>query len=702
MSSSFQQVFIDEAVEIFGSLENDLIALETSSGDTELINKIFREMHTLKGSGSMFGFTNLARFAHGLETLFDAVRNNHLVVNQEIISISLESLDFMKALIDKQDTADKARFDSLSGTIHSLLPAQSETAATKVPLPQAQESAPNEIPKVYRISFKPDKDIFIKGINPVVLLKNLASLGRTFVFTHEESVPLIGEMDPELCHLSWTIILITGKPLDEIRDIFIFVEVSAKISIDELYHTTRELEEQSIPLLGEILHEKGDISAEDITRILDKKPLFGDQAISLGITTPEKVASALFEQQTIRTLQKNVQTQVSSSTIRVQHEKLDTLTNSVSELVTLQARLTQFAESQRGAELGAIAEYLEKLTSSLRDTVMMIRMIPVEEGFSSMHRLVRDLAKALGKEVQLTIVGGDTELDKTVIDNLKDPMMHLVRNSIDHGIESPEKRIAAGKPAKGTITISAEHRGAHALISVSDDGRGLDGVKIRSTAINKGLISPDDARTDRDIYQLIFLPGFSTAEKTTDVSGRGVGMDVVKRNIEMIRGEVSLDSVPGKGSTVNMKLPITMAIIDGLLFSVADELFVVNISVVSECVELTSAIQLAAGERDILKLRDTIVPYVYLRDILNIPGTPPEHQQIIIINTHEQTLGLVVDSVAGKHQTVVKSTGRVFSNVREVTGATILGNGRIALILDTNIIAQKVHELQSTYQRAVA
>ena len=379
-----------------------------------------------------------------------------------------------------------------------------------------------------------------------------------------------------------------------------------------------------------------------------------------------------------------------ASTIRVHNEKLNVLTNAVSELVTLQARLTQFAEAKKEGELTAIAEYLEKLTSSLRDTVMMIRMVPVEEGFSSMHRLARDLAKDLGKDVRLSIVGGDTELDKTVIDNLKDPLMHLVRNSIDHGIESPEERTAAGKPAAGQITLRAEHMGSHVVVTGSDDGRGLDAKKIFAKAVEKGLVQPSDTLSDQEIFQYIFLPGFSTAEKTTAVSGRGVGMDVVKRNIESIRGEVSIESAPGRGTSIKMKLPISLAIIDGLLFSAGRELFVINIALVSECLELTPEIKNAAGGENILMLRGAIIPYVHLRNLLNIPGAPPDHEQIIILQTQDQTLGIVVDSVRGKHQTVVKATGRLFTNVKEVTGATILGDGRIALILDVNALAHKV------------
>lgn len=694
MNPSFQKAFIDEAQELFVALEKDLVTLESNTSDIELINKIFREMHTLKGSGAMFGFAQLSKFAHELETLFDHVRNKKLCITPEIISVSLESLDFLKLLCD--DTEDKnsdlEREKYLVDAIHSLLPDQDSSISNVIKLDCANEKPIESKQRILRISFKPEKDVLTKGINPILLFRNLDALGKIFCFAHEEDIPQLNEINPEYCYTYWTCILITTASIDEVKDVFIFVEGSCDLKINEIFNSETDLEESSIPLIGQILLSKGDITEKELDTVTKRHKLFGEHAVELGFTSSEKVASALFEQNTIQTVKKEIVNHNSSSSIRVQNERLDILTNAVSELVTLQARLTQFSEARKEVELTTITEYLEKLTSSLRDTVMMIRMIPVEEGFTSMHRLVRDLAKDLKKEVKLSIIGGDTELDKTVIDNLKDPMMHLIRNCIDHGLESPEQRIATGKPETGQIIIKAEHIGSHVIISVIDDGKGLDTQKILERAIEKGIASTSNKLTDDEIFKFIFLPGFSTAEKTTNVSGRGVGMDVVKRNVESIRGEVSIESVKGSGTTINMKLPISLAIIDGLLFTVGDELFVVNISSVSECLELTPEIKNASGEQNILKLRDCIVPYVYLRSMLNIPGKTPEHEQIIIVNAHDQILGFVVDSVEGKHQTVVKSTSRMFSNVKEITGATILGDGRIALILDANVLANKVNK----------
>lgn len=691
MTPSFQQKFKEEAQEIFQALEGDLLTLETNPTDRELIDKIFRGLHTLKGSGAMFGFDRLAHFAHEVETLFDLVRTDKLSISAPIISLSLEACDHLKFVLDgpPMTTADEEREQGLVSAIQAYLPPADTPEAASPPVAQAARSGSSQ--KIIRIYFKPDRELFIKGINPVVLFNNLNALGRCFVFAHEEAVPPLGQINPESCYLFWTCLLISDASMDAIRDVFIFTEGSCELSIEEIAGSPVELEERAIPLIGEILFNKGDISQNDIETVLSGQRRFGESIVALGATTPEKVASALFEQSALKTIKTEFQTQTAASSIRVHNEKLDILTNAVSELVTLQARLTQYAEAKRQSELTAIAEYLEKLTSSLRDTVMMIRMVPVEEGFTAMHRLVRDLAKNLEKEVSLVIIGGDTELDKAVIDNLKDPMMHLVRNCIDHGLESPAERVGAGKSPSGTVTIKAEHVGSHVTISVSDDGKGLNAKKIMAKAVEKGLVSASETLSERQIYELIFVPGFSTAEKTTNVSGRGVGMDVVKRTIESIRGEVLIDSQPGQGTTITMKLPLTLAIIDGLLFSVENELFVVNISAVSECLELTPEIRKAAAGRNILKLRDMVVPFVHLRSILNISGQPPEHEQIIIIHTHEQTLGLVVDAVAGKHQTVVKMTGRLFANVKEVTGATILGDGRIALILDVNCIANKAN-----------
>lgn len=687
MKESLHKIFMEEAQEIFISLENDLIALEKEKSN-ETIDKIFREIHTLKGSGAMFGFSRLSAFAHELETLFDFLRIGKITVTGEVISLSLESLDLLKAMLYNQNFQDNDREIHLLNSIHSLLPlsnAKNINTQDEKPVKELKKL------RTLRITFKPEIDILLRGINPFVLLQNVSALGDFFCFAHEESIPVINKIIPEHCYTYWSCILITDRSIDEVKDIFIFAEGSCELKVDEIYLNIHDSEKSSFPLIGEILLAKGDITQKEIDSILNSRKLFGEQAVELGFTSNEKVESALFEQNIIQTAKKDFIAHHLTSSIRVQNEKLDILTNAVSELVTLQARLTQFSEVRKEVELTTITEYLEKLTSSLRDTVMIIRMVHVEEGFSSMHRLVRDLSKELKKQVILNFIGGDTELDKAVIDNLKDPMMHLIRNCIDHGLETPEQRIAAGKDATGHITIKAEHNGSHVNISVIDDGRGMDSQRILSKAIEKGIISSAENLTENDIFKLIFLPGFSTAEKTTNISGRGVGMDVVKRNIESIRGETYIESIKGSGTTIKMKLPINLAIIDGLLFTVGDELFVVNISSVSECLELTPEIKAAAGEQNILRLRDCIIPFVYLRNILNIPGIPPDHQQIIIMNTHDQVLGFVVDSVEGKHQTVVKSTSRLFANVREVTGATILGDGRIALILDANLLAKKVN-----------
>ncbi len=687
-----KQAFMEEAKELLDALEKDFIALETNAGDSELINKVFRELHTVKGSGGMFGFDRLSKFVHDLETLYDLIRNNKLSLTQETISLSLKFVDFCQFLLNEPDENESLELEQqLIESVHNLIPPVTDEPRKKSKPAESESISLKQ--KVYRIQFIPDKDIFVKGINVSIIYNNLSSLGRCFSFAHEENIPEINDINPELCYTSWTFILTTSESINTIKDIFIFVEDSCKLTISEIFSSIAEIEDETMPLIGDILLSTGNITKEAIEQLINKRKLFGSEAVEMGFTTEDKVASALFEQKTIANVKKEVSSTIASSSIRVHNEKLDYLTNTVSELVTLQARLTQFSEAQKETELTSISEYLEKLTSSLRDTVMMIRMVPVEDGFTSMHRLVRDLSKELQKDVKLTITGGDTELDKTIIDTLKDPMLHLIRNCIDHAIEHPHERAALGKPEKGSITINAEHTGSHVIISVIDDGRGLDRDSIAKKAIEKGLVTTVENLSDTEIYQFIFLPGFSTAEKTTSISGRGVGMDVVKKNIESVRGEVFIETERGKGTTIRMKLPITLAIIDGLLFTVGNELFVVNIASVSECLELTQEIKNSAGGKNILKLRDIIVPFIYLRDILNIHGNSPEHEQIIIINTHDYTIGFVVDTVEGKHQTVVKTTGRLFSNVKEVTGATILGDGRIALILDPNFLAQKASKI---------
>jgi two-component system chemotaxis sensor kinase CheA len=412
-----------------------------------------------------------------------------------------------------------------------------------------------------------------------------------------------------------------------------------------------------------------------------------------GFVSQDKVEAALAEQKHVNELQEKQKIEQAVATIRVAADKLDKLVDLVGELVTVQARLTQKANTSNAPELLVISEEVERLTEELRDNTMSIRMVPIGATFSKFKRLVRDLSQSLQKEIELSTEGAETELDKTVIEQLNDPLVHIIRNSIDHGIESPNEREAAGKPREGMLHLSARHSGANVLVEISDDGNGLDSELIRSKAVERGIIQSDAALSEKEIFNLIFEPGFSTAKKVTGVSGRGVGMDVVKRTIDLLRGSVEIMSEKGTGTTITLKLPLTLSIIEGLLVAIGSNFFVLPLSSVEECLQLTHEDIARSHGRHIANVRGEITPYIRLREKFGIKGHMPDIEQIVITEVDRTRIGFVVDSVIGQYQTVIKSLGRVYRDVDGVSGATILGDGSVALIVDLNHL---VHSVERT------
>jgi two-component system chemotaxis sensor kinase CheA len=476
--------------------------------------------------------------------------------------------------------------------------------------------------------------------------------------------------------------------------VFIFVEDDCELTVQLIDAEGLLDDRQDYKKLGEILVERGDLPAAELDSFLAEKKRLGEALIEAGAVESGQVDSALAEQGRVQRLRRERQAAEVSDSIRVKSERLDKLVNLIGELVTVQARLSQLANHLPETQLFAVAEEIERLTWELRDQVLTIRMLPIGSTFSRFKRLVRDLGMELGKDVMLLTEGGETELDKTVIERLGDPLVHLIRNGIGHGIESPAARRAAGKPLKGRITLSAEHSGANVLISVADDGAGLDREKIRAKALERGLIAPQAELADRDIYNLIFLPGFSTAEQVSSVSGRGVGMDVVRQAIDSLRGSIEVSSEPGRGSRFTLKLPLTLAIIDGLLVNIGGEKYILPLADVEECIALTRAEAAATHGRNLVRVRDEIVPYVSLRDAFAITGERPEIEQIVIAGLGAGRVGFVVDHVIGENQTVIKNLGRFYQNLRGISGATILGDGHVALILDLPQLARQAEQVE--------
>ena len=531
-------------------------------------------------------------------------------------------------------------------------------AESAVPVPSAPPSiSPDEraVVRDWLIHFSPGPDLLRTGTNPLLLLRELKQMGSLQVTASVAGIPPLSELDPERCYVRWDLILTTGASRDEIRDVFIFVEDCCELSIE--------------PVAG-----------QSATQLSARQKSWEEQRANAGRRDCDK--------------------QDSASSIRVPAGKLDQFVNLVGELVTVQARLVEIAARRDDPEVTAVSEEVERLTTALRENSMSIRLLPIRATFERFRRLVHDLARDLHKEVELTIEGADTELDKTVIDQLNDPLMHLIRNSMDHGIESPEARQAAGKRPTATIHLAARHSGANVLISVSDDGRGIDADAVHARAIERGLTSADAKLTQAEIFSFILMPGFSTAKQVTDVSGRGVGMDVVNQSVEALRGSIDIASESGAGTSVTLRLPLTLAIIDGLLVRVDDAHYVLPLANTLECIELTSQDIERANGKHVANVRGEIIPYIRLRDFFGVRTERPEREQIMLAETEDGRYGFVVDEVLGDHQTVIKNLGRFYRHVQFVSGATILGNGSVALILDPHRLVQEAIRATSRSPRA--
>lgn len=694
-----KEIFREEASELLADLEDSLLELEESPEDMELVAKVFRSMHTIKGSGAMFGFDDIAAFTHEVETVYDMVRNGEIPVTKELVSQSLAARDHICSLLEGEGV-DQTRGEELVAAFQRFVPTQQPEPVVP-PATVDVESFPAAAPAAgdesrseatYRIRLKLAPDIVVTGTRPLSLLRELSELGPHQIVAHTHTVPLLDAIEPETCYFYWDVVLTTDQGIDAIKDVFIFVEDDAELRIDVIDDSSLSDADSGYLRIGEILLDRGDISQEELNAILSQDKPIGQKLIDAKVVPQENIDAALKEQEMVRNARSKRQVQETASSVRVPAERLDYLVDMVGELVTVQARLSQAAGMREDAELIAIAEEVERLTAELRDNSLNMRMLPIGTTFSKFKRLVRDLSNELGKDIELKTSGAETELDKTVIEKLNDPMVHLIRNSLDHGIEPPDVRVAAGKPKTGTVFLAAAHSGDSVEITIRDDGKGLDRDAIFAKGVEKGLISADAKLSDNEIFNLIFAPGFSTAKVVSNVSGRGVGMDVVKKAIDALRGSIAIDSQPGVGSTISIRIPLTLAIVESLLVSVDGESYALPLSIVEECVELTREDIARAHGRHLVNVRDQIVPYIPLRHEFESTTQPPDVEQVVITNLNGNRVGFVVDQVVGQHQSVIKTLGRMCKDVKGISGATILGDGTVALILDVNHLAKKIEQ----------
>ncbi|MBN1847254.1 MAG: chemotaxis protein CheA [Deltaproteobacteria bacterium] len=686
-SNRFMDAYRQEAEELLSEIEQAILDIEDDPEDREAVNRLFRCMHTIKGSGSMFGFDAIAEFTHHVETVLDKVRAGLVPVSKRLIDLVLASRDQIMMMLNeteghqKPDTGTRQKIiESLNAMLFESENDKTLSAEKDIGRPPSFDTTQGK-DMTYRIRFRPNREIFSRGMDPALLLDELREMGDCSIMAHTDGIPSIEKLDPESCYLYWDIILVTAKGINAVRDIFIFVEDDCDIRIDIVEAAEQNVEEP-VPRLGEILVERGDVIPETVTKALSEQKKIGELLVDSGSVSRGKVESALIEQQRLEKQRLSARV----GTVRVPSDRLDKLVNLVGELVITQARLSQVSADMNHAELVNPVEEIERLTTELRDSVLNIRMMPIGTTFSKFRRLVRDLSAELGKDIALITEGAETELDKTVIERLDDPLVHMIRNCIDHGIEPPAERKKKNKPETGTIRLAAAHKGANVVITIEDDGIGLDPDAIRLKAIEKGLIPKEAELTEKEILSRIFAPGFSTSEKITNLSGRGVGMDVVKKTIESLRGTVDVSSVKGKGTCITLKLPLTLAIINGLLVTIGDSYYVLPLATVEECTELTKEDVEKAHGANIMNVRGEIVPYVRLRDHFEMKENKPDLEHIVIADVYDKRIGFVVDHVVGGHQTVIKSLGPAFKGVKDVSGATILGDGTVALILDVNAL----------------
>jgi two-component system chemotaxis sensor kinase CheA len=709
-----RQAFVQESAEQLENMEDTLLLLEKNPGDPEAINTLFRSAHTIKGAAGVIECDFIVKFTHVQENVLDVLRDGEIQVSPDLIALLLQCKDHLGALLAVV-AADQAaptmeldaQSERLAAQLKSYLPGKSG-----LPEEVAEEEARVENlggntvgHDCWHISVRFGAEVMKHGMDPLAILRYLATLGEVAQLTTlVDTMPPAAEMDPEACYLGFEIDLRSSVDKASIERVFDFVRDECLLKILPPYSKVSEylqlidtLPEDSLRL-GEILVKSGALTQEELNEGLahqnltappmdesqpeaapEKRPI-GEILINKQVVQKEIVEAAVAKQTQVS--EKKAQ---EAKLIRVQADKLDSLINLVGELVIAGASAALLAQKSKDATLFEATSAITRLVDEIRDGALRLRMVQIGETFNRFHRVVRDVSKEMGKDIDLVITGAETELDKTVVEKISDPLMHLVRNAIDHGIEPRSVRAEAGKPEKGTVRLNAFHESGSIVIEVGDDGGGLNKERILAKAVEKGLVAEGVELPEQDVFKLIFEPGFSTAEQVTNISGRGVGMDVVRRNIEALRGSVHIDSRPGEGTTLAIRLPLTLAIIDGFLTGVGSAAYVVPLDLVEECIELTSEVT----NRDYLNLRGEVLPFVRLGEQFGQGRSSRRRQSVVVVRYAGQRAGLVVDELMGEFQTVIKPLGPVFSQLKGIAGSTILGSGEVALILDVpNLIAR--------------
>ena len=673
-----RQTYFQDCDELLGELESALMALDNGRADADTLNDAFRAIHSIKGGADILHFDRLVRFAHTFESVLDRLRLGRLVVDPELASLMLRAGDAVADLVraaqagaDMPEGYENELADALQSLTQAAGAAESlEAGAPEEPSAETAPAAPATPLRHYRIQLSPAADLFRQGNEPQLLMSALERLGSVKTVADASALPPLADLDAEHCYLRWTIDVRTAEGPEAIQDVF---DLAVDKSALEIVELTAQPAEAAIPAGGPESVADSATSAPAAASPSAPSPAPGAGSAA---NAPAKTATTV-------------------NSIRVDLEKLDYLVNLVGELVISQSMLAEQLSVLPADKFPTLSRSIEELTQharNLQDGVMAVRTQPVKSVFARMPRLVRDLAVETGKNVRLLISGETTEVDKTVVEQLFDPLIHMIRNAVDHGIETPAERLASGKPAQGTVRLAAAHVGGRIVIQVTDDGRGIDRARVRARAIERGLLSPDAALTEDQLDNLIFLPGLSTAETVSDISGRGVGMDVVRRNVERLGGRVLIRSVAGKGSTFYLSLPLTLAVLDGMVIGVGRETYIVPLTVILESLRPQARdVHRLVGGGEVLYVRGEYVPLVYLGRAFDVPDATREPWEGLVMLVDADAggkIGVVVDEIVGQQQVVIKSVEANYRALRGIAGATILGNGRVALILDMAGLAE--------------
>lgn len=660
--------FVSECRELLNDMESSLLQVSLSGDVQACVNAVFRAAHTIKGSAGLFGLDAIVAFTHVAESLLDEVRAGQVRLSEELVQVLLRTCDHMHNLVD---AVEQGRADALPASVQAqgealVAQMQMHMVAAEASLNEAPTQLAQPSPQQWHIAVHFGPSVLQNGMDPLSFLRYLASLGRVVhVDMRSEHVPSLLELDAEQCYLGFVVHLESASSQADIEGVFEFVRDDCQLCVTPL--------SPQVPACS----PSGDVASACGSLQCTPGPNCTSAADVPVAICPAAVSKELVSEAVVVASSRNTARGADAQTVRVDAHKLDRLIDLVGELIIASAGATEVARSLRQPELLEANITLGGLVEQVRDQALQLRMVKIGATFNRFQRVVHDVARELGKDIVLEVSGEDTELDKTVVEKIADPLTHLVRNAMDHGIESAHERVRSGKPAQGTVRLNAYHDSGHIAIEISDDGGGLNRERILAKGVERGLVEPGRNLSDREVWNLIFEPGFSTAEQVTNLSGRGVGMDVVKSNITALRGTVELHSVPGQGTTVQVRLPLTLAIINGFQVRVGNSTFVVPLDVVEECVEYTG------GQRhNYTDLRGSVLPFVSLREHFALHGSSSARPNIVVIAHGSQRFGLLVDELLGEAQTVIKPLSKLFSQVQGVSGTSILGNGQIALILD--------------------